>query len=93
MSWKAEVTKAWVCGMSRLRNDFAALEYSERRVASMLKVELESAPAAAAGTETMVVVRDMEGRGYHMYPRWPRAPTTATNKKWIFLSEATFYRP
>ena len=51
---------------SRLRNDLAALEYSERRVASAPVVELELAPGLVLGPETMVVVEDMEGGGYHM---------------------------
>ena len=38
MSWKAEVIRAWVCGMSRLRKDLVALGYRERRVASVLVV-------------------------------------------------------
>lgn len=66
MSWKAEVIRACVCGISRLRNDFAALEYSERRVASVPVVELELAPALAAGPETTVVVEDMEKRVSHV---------------------------
>jgi len=59
MSWKAEVIRACVCGMSRLRKDFAALEYSERSVASVPAVELELGPALAPGPETKVVVEDM----------------------------------
>jgi hypothetical protein len=49
MSWKAVAIRACVCGMSRLRKDFAALEYSERRVTSVLAAELELAPAFAPG--------------------------------------------
>ena len=49
--------------MSRLRNDLAALEYNERRVASVPVVELELAPGLVLGPETVVVVEDMEGGG------------------------------
>jgi len=63
MSWRAEVIRACVCGMSRLRKDFAALEYSERSVASVLVVELELAPALVPEPETKVVVEDMGKAG------------------------------
>ena len=48
--------------MSRLRKDLAALEYNERRVASVAVVELELAPGLVLGPETVVVVEDMEER-------------------------------
>jgi hypothetical protein len=51
--------RACVCGTSRLIKDFAALEYSERRVASVPAVELELAPALVLGPEMEVVVEDM----------------------------------
>jgi len=64
MSWKAEVISVCVCGTSRLRNDFAAREYNERRVASKPAVELELAPGLVSGPEAVVVVvEDMEGGG------------------------------
>ena len=59
MSWKAEVIRACACGMSRLRKDLVALEYRERRVASVPAVELELSPALVLGLEAEVVVEDM----------------------------------
>ena len=66
MRRKAEVIRACVCGMSRLRKDFAALEYSERRVISVLVVKLGLRHGPAPGLETVVVVEDMGRAGYHM---------------------------
>lgn len=63
MSWKAEAIRVCVCGMSRWRKDLVALEYSERRVASVLAVEPELGPALAAGLEVVVVVEDMGRAG------------------------------
>ena len=70
MSWKAVVIRACVCGTSRLRNDFAAREYSERSVTSVPVVELELAPGLMSGPETVVVVvvKDVGEGGYHMPP-------------------------
>lgn len=65
-SWKAEVIRTWVCGKSRLRKDLAALEYRERRVASVLAVGLELVLVLALGLEMVVVVEDMGTAGYHM---------------------------
>ena len=75
ISWKAEVISACASGISRLTKDLVALEYSERRVASALAVELEPAPGLAPEVE--VVVEDMGGRVSHVPrlaiitdPRW-----------------------
>jgi hypothetical protein len=64
MSWRAEVIRTCVWGMSRFRKDLVALEYRERRVASVLVVELELVLVLGPGLEIVVVVEDMgEVRG------------------------------